>query len=369
MTWISILIILALVAYLADRSHSSKRVSIFAQVVLILFMSYLAAFYGKHAQDHDNYVIRYNYFYGSKLSEAVGSLAIGKGSEGTEFGYYLLNVICNQIGLGELGFFLIIAIFVNTVCVKFIYERALPMLSFMFIFSMNFALLQANLIRQFIAMSIFLIFFKYLEQRNIKMFVIGLILMLLFHTSAFLFILLLPICFIKDSHVGFVKNILIGLWFISVLVAIGFVKVNFMSYVGMIEEYSKYTSSTNDVGTFVSIQRILFFNIFCIFSFISFYKKNIVLTSVFILSVVLMNFSNQYSNLARLYYYFSVFDYVFISVILSITSYENRLDYKRIRFLQPVMVCYCVMRLLSTYVIDGNAFEDTIPYDLSYLFR
>lgn len=369
MLWIGILIILAFFAHLADESYFTKRVSTFAQVFLILFLSYITAFYGTYAQDHANYVSRYNYIAGLRFSEAIGNLGFGKATEGTEFGYYLLNVICNQIGLGELGFFLVIALFVNTVCVRFIYKRPLPMLSFMFIFSMNFALLEANLVRQYIAMSIFLIFFKYLEQRKYIMFGLGLILMPLFHISSILFILLLPLCFIKDSYVEKTKYALIGLWIFSALMAAGMVNLNFISYVDMIEEYSKYTDSSYDIGTSVSIQRILFFNIFCALSFISFYKKRFILTSTFVLSVALMNISIKYQNLARLYYYFSVLDYVFVSYMLSLTTYKKKKVHGLVRISQFIMAGYCIVRLLSTYVIDGNVFEEAVPYNWSDLLR
>ena len=369
MTWIFILLVLAFFAYLGDESHSSKRVSKTAQVVLILFLSYLTAFYGTHAQDHDNYVSRYNYFAGIKFSDVIGSLTFGKETYGTEFGYFILNVVCNQIGLGELGFFLIIALFVNVACVRFIYKRPMPMLSFMFIFSMNFALLQANLIRQFIAMSIFLIFFDFFERKNMVIFGIGLILMLLFHTSSILFVLLFPILLIKDSYIESAKYVLIILWILSVFVAIGVLKMDFMAYINMLEEYSKYADSTNDVGTSVSVQRILFFNIFCALSFISFYKKKFVLTSVFVLSVVFMNISNQYPNIARLYYYFSVLDYVFVSYMLSLSTYKEQKNHSMLRAFKMIMACYCIFRLLSTYVIGGNVFEEVQPYSWSDLLR
>ena len=91
MLWIGILIILAIFAHLADESYFTKRVSTFAQVFLILFLSYITAFYGTYAQDHANYVSRYNYIAGLRFSEAIGNLGFGKATEGTEFGYYLLK--------------------------------------------------------------------------------------------------------------------------------------------------------------------------------------------------------------------------------------------------------------------------------------
>ena len=358
MNWVLLLFFLAVVSYFGDNKKTNKSVAFVCRLILILVSSYITAFYSTASADHDNYVFRYNSINGSSLSEIFSAPIFGKFAEDTELGYYALNVICNFLGLGELGFFLVIALIVNSITVWFIYKHPLPWLSFLFIFSMTFPFLVSNLVRQSLAMAIFLLFFDCLTKSRWKSYIVGVLLAMLFHTSAFILFIFLPVCFANgtnggDKKVSFniIKYSYIVIWILSLMVGIGLLRFDILNYVGMLDTYQHYTSNISEnLGSNTSVSRVIFFNLVALAAIFYTYKKNVPLAAVAIFTSAVLNMSLQYGALTRLYFYFNVAAYVYVSFLVSNSTYPEVKHKAIVDVARALVVGYCIYRLVMVAV-------------------
>lgn len=361
---------MALLCYLGDGKHVNTKVTIGIRMLLILITSVYSVSFCGLATDHDSYVIRYNSSQGLGLDNFYANLVLMSVSgKGFEPGFGLLNLLGNYLGLGELGYFFILSVFINSVVIWFIYKYPMPVLSYMFLASMQFFLIENNLLRQTLAMCIILLFLNNLREKKWIVYGIGVLLASSFHTSALMFLVFLPICFINDKSYNLILKISIAVWLLSFMVSLGLINVNLFSFLAETDYYSSYAGQGNDVGTSTSLQRALMFDIVSIWAFLVTFRFDIVFSLIVVFSSVVMNFSFSNPNVARLYFYFAVVDYVYISYILSSNTYPPNSSKSFVNVGRVFFVVYCVFRLVSTYIYGDDVLDMPVTYSWSQFFK
>lgn len=171
-----------------------------------------------------------------------------------EFGWAILNLMCQPIGF--FGMTILLAVFEGFVIYRFI-KQYVPkgyytIAVFLYVFNTNLMVLGCSMMRQWLAMCIALIAFRFLEkEKNIK-FVALIILASLFHTSA-LFCLIFLV-FKSFHNMKFTKD-RIALFSVVVLAWIylfgRFIggSLSYVFEISRFKQYEYYTTSDRETAT------------------------------------------------------------------------------------------------------------------------
>ncbi len=311
------------VAWFAGNSKSNNGVVL--KIVLIFFVSIISVFTAPVAVDHDNYVYMYESLKDYSLKD-IGFSFIGNSRiQQVEPGYMCLNWIISHLGLTEPFFFLIIALLINTAIVFYVYKHRLPIISLLYLFIGGLLLInEQNLVRQFLAASIFLCALLCLENHEIKhkrIKYISLILFAtLFHTSA---IILIPFVFFgnDDSEITLRKScrgdkiakvVMSGIYIFSLLSIVFPVLAQKMVFLSFFSYYNNYQNTESSVGMSIPIIYFVFYNIIAIISLFYFKYSLRILAVCAIAMAVIYNISFSVPNALRLQAYFSVPTIVYI---------------------------------------------------------
>lgn len=298
--------------------------------------------------DYSDY---YYYFYN-------GAATIDK-----EIGYSLLNKIIYRIFNDFNIFMIIVGILIVGGRIIYIYRYSpLMLISLLTYYSGNYLTYDFDVFRQGIALSIILVFsMKYLEQDNIKYFIISVIIATSFHLSAIVFVL-----------AYFMKKIKINrkIYFISVSVAIIFGITNIISIPLSILKYIPYERvqlkyyqylanaqglSALNIGFFVDLILVILLMI----TYNNLKDKYKLPTKLFLLAFVGQCLLIRYPS-GRLLLYFTFSKVVLFSVVLC--------EWKSIfiKYSYTVAIIgYSVLKFISSYNSPTNAIE----YYKSFFFK
>lgn len=378
MTWLVLITILWLLAEGADPKASryslsqngNSNINTPCKIGLILTLTLMVGFWGLVAQDHPLYVKVYNLFHNYSLSDQFNSIIalLGRQAIGMELGYNVINILGNYMNLKAPLFLMLTALFVNICVVKFIYDYPHPVLSLFFILSMNFFLQEANLVRQILAMSIFLLSITPLLEGKWKLYLLLIFVATLFHTSAIILSILAIFEFVRTKNTRAIAFYsLIGMWVISILFMLGIISFSVAS-IFIDTSYSIYAVDKNGVGMEVSFMNIAFHNIVAI-ALLFCYKQLNIKSKIFYYAVVLItvsciNISYAFPNFFRFATYFSVIFFVFVIYIFS-KSKKWHLGVYSIPII--MLQIYCGLRLLLFFIIEENVFGSQ-SYSLSDFF-
>ncbi len=335
------------------------KISLICRWGLILTLTLMVGFWGIVAEDHEEYVIFYHSLSGYRLSDLIGNVTVllTKQATGMELGYNIINVIGHYLNLKAPLFLTLIALFVNICVVKFIYDYSHPVLSLFLLLSKNFFLMEANLVRQMLAMAIFLISIKPLLEGKWKYFLILIFVAALFHTSAIILGVFIIFLFPKTDKLQNIALIaLITTWIVSILIMFGFVSINFLSLFSD-SAYSIYATGNNSIGMEVSPFNIAVHNLIVIallFCFKSF-KVNLRLVyyAVIIATTSLFNMSYNFVNILRFTSYFEVVFYIFTIYIFQ-KSEKWKIGQQSIPII--FLQIYCGLRIFMTFILEDNIF-------------
>ncbi len=367
MTWIILIIILWLLAEGAVTnsgrgivSRGQNRVtSLVCKSGLILTLTLMVGFWGIVAQDHPGYVEVYNKLRGYSLYNIFSNVTdlFVRQAIGMELGYNIINVFGNYLNLKAPLFFTLTALFVNTCVIKFIYDYPHPVLSLFLLISMNFFLQEANLVRQILAMAIFLLSIRPLLEGKWKLYVLLIFTAALFHTSAIILVIFVTFEFTKTAKAQLIAIIsLVGMWIVSILIMCGIISFN-LSSIFSDSTYSIYAVNNNTIGTEVSALNIVFHNIVAI-ALLFRYKSLKVESKLFHYAIILMtassvNVSYAFPNFFRFATYFSVAFFVYAIYLFSKSG-----KWKIGQLSIPIFLLqiYCAIRILVLFILQDNIF-------------
>lgn len=348
------LFFLILIAFLSNMAQDRYKFSAFYKVLLVVLLAYITGFGGITTTDHEQYVSIYKSYTSFEALDFSFPSLMGKESA-YESGYILLMILCNIFGLGEAGFFFVVALIINGSLIYYIYKHKLPVFTLWAVFVSGFISVQTNLIRQSLALAVIILFIDCLSDCKYLKFIIGVLLASLFHTSALFFLLFIPVCFIKDD-IGqrFLNYTLIGLVLVSVLIALGFIHFDLLSLMDNLALYEQYLTTDNDVG---GAQKIAHSIIFTAVSLLvcSLYGKIDKQAAVLLcFAAIISNVSVAYPNLERFKCYFVTLGYISLIRYFDLKQYTKKYEVTIMSGLRLLFSLYFISVILRTFLFTDN---------------
>lgn len=201
-----IVLVAALFALYVKKSQR-KYVYLFITFVLVI----IGGLRGSFTTDYSHYVAKYDYFKNVAISEFF---TLDWEIDYTEKGFALLNLIFGRLFESHLPFF----IFMMACTLIPIYTLARksedPGLYFVVYLSIGTYFVSFNITRQILAVSLYLLLLRYIEEEKPIKYVLGCILIATIHTSV---IFMIPFYFLLKMKINF-KTILIETGIVTFMV-------------------------------------------------------------------------------------------------------------------------------------------------------
>lgn len=376
MVWIIYgLCLIVLAQFGKSKSGKGKLSSVFFRVLLILALSVLSGIGSPSAEDHEGYA----FFFRVSSWKDLSFNTIWGERTGIETSYFILCLLAKSFHVNECVFFILIAIIINTAIVSFIYRYNHPILSLMLLFTTGLLIQEQNLLRQFIASSIFLYSLKYLQVGSWKRYLLFIVFAMFFHSSAILMMVFLPLAFVNTKkRLDSVYKIMLFVWLFSILVAIGVVRINLLNIFSVFKFYADYMEANNVIGMQISLIHVIMSNFLVVVALHSAKYYDCIISFVVIVACVILNLALCFPNLQRLYFFFYVIEWVYIAHFTSTKSYD-KVDarFLETNVLRPknllinlafyAVLVYCLYLFVTGFVIDENNVLMSKTYKLSSL--
>lgn len=245
-----------------------------------------------------------------------------------ELGWIILNILCKPI-----GFFGMVVVLTAFQC--FVYYKLIKryvakewyfLSVFIYVFTYNFMLVQASMMRQSLAISLFLVSINYIFR---KKYITSLIIILIacqFHRTA---LILLPFCFMNVINFKITPKISLIILFFSILFSIfpNLFSNIFSSFVLKYYSSQEFYLYSYECEDFSDVFRFTAYLI--LFTYLLYYSKylegdNLLLSKLLIISF-LFYFIEGINPVGRLSMYFNIFEILVYSIILNkkINNYIN----------------------------------------------
>ncbi len=378
LVWIPFSLVTLLLAYLGDANNSvTKNFSLY-RTLLAVWLAWFVSFGGGAMTDHANYVRYYNSFDNMSMlgpGEMIVSHIkdLSRVKLNLEIGYVYSNILFNSLGFSFVGFSFFYAIVVNILFIRFIYRHKSPILIFLVYISSSYYTQQANLVRQMMAASIFLYATKFIIEKNIFKYIVGIFIASLFHVSA---LILIPIYFIIDRNYN--KFILIVIWGVTVTIyfvqpAFGFVdiirKISFVYYDAYFTQTKTIWVNTgfNWITNAILIPFLLLNN-----SYWSKNRINSLVFNIFYIGVVLENLGGLSELLYRLALYFFIAYVIMVPNMATYIKGHKELRIRRIAHYMVILIILYHSYLLFSFAFRPGATGITLGssmYEFSDIFK
>lgn len=274
-----------------------------------------------------------------------------------EKGYILLNLIIGKFTNNFTVMLIICSLIINIFICNFIRSNSKSMcISFLLFFFCRFFFSEMNIVRQYIALGIFLYSFKYIENRKMLKYLICNFIAITFHYSA---IFLIPIYYIYNMKLDRKK-----IFFLSTIALI----VNYLFYGILVKvtillgKYQNYVNEFYNSNKAGSIIAFIMYSVIFIF-LLEILKKNKEVTKrdnffyncSFIL--VLVSFlSIRLSILSR------VTEYLSILMIVQIPNFIKYIRSAKKRLILYIIVIFCFMIYCSVITYFRPNWNNIFPY-------
>lgn len=260
-----------------------------------------------------------------------------------ERGFVYLMLFIKKIFNNYTVFLLASSIFFNSAICKLIRKESPNMLiSFLIFFLGRFFFSEMNIMRQFIAIGIIIVGFKYIYNRNFIKYLLCVILASLFHKSALINIILYFIFDIKiTKKIGAILTLCSLTMFLFFQKVINYIVLKFNIY----EEYVDVYLNSNKLGSllnFLICFMIIIYVLFIIKKEKKKSKKENFYLWLLILSTISSFLSIRMSVLSRIQNYFDIF------IIIIIPLFTEKIKNKIIVYL-IIIIFYILYFILILY--------------------
>ncbi len=277
--------------------------------------------------------------------------------------YLYVNKILRNLGFSSQSFFLLVSFvtlfFIFRGIKKYSTDFYLSLLLYVII---AFYFESMNLIRQYLALSVFFIAYEYILKKNFFKYLLCIIVASLFHLSV---LIMIPFYFIlrtKFSRIVLLAFVVISLIF-SYINIISFL----LKYILMFVSDNKYLVYLYNINPAVSNTglKLIFTNLMCVV-FLVFYDRiskkdvnNYILINFVIIAVIFSNIFINFDVMFRFHLYFYIFIILLIPEFISIFEFRSR-------FLVGITLCICY----SLFTIKNLFIASFLPYSINLnLFR
>lgn len=280
--------------------------SVFLKLAFILITVFLSLGYNWGPDVH-TYQTFFN-IYNSSGVEAFDFSNYYLINEKAEYGYVLINQLCNSIGFWWMRALLFcFENYVIYLLIKRIVSREYYWLAiFIYVADVNFMILSSSMMRQWLAMCIVVLAFLLLEKRKWFIYVVLILLATSIHKSS---LMCLPLVFLPKITYNYKQTTL--LWLIPAFLVYSIFSSFLVQYVAEWLEtedvYSNYTSSeySSGVGVVSIVQFLVFIFMFLNVRFVE-NSKRLYITVLLAFGLILP-FYNYTGLASRLGYYFTIF--------------------------------------------------------------
>lgn len=257
-----------------------------------------------------------------------------------EAGYVFINVLFSKLGFGYVGFIFIYSVVMNYfLFLAFSENKHLGLITAVFLTTSLFVQ-QANLIRQMMAVSMFVYGVKYIQTREFVKYLLIIVLCSTLHMSA---LILIPFYFFANKHIP--KYIIIIIYILSVYSNLAKIELEFLnSYIFLYYDMSfeKFGREEEEIFNIA-------LNLFFILSLILYNKKSItsdkdkLYFNLFFIGIVLSNLMFVSFGLYRISLYFTIFSVIIIAQIPKYFSHSTLV--KKISLYKFKVVIYSIIAL------------------------
>ena len=340
-----LLILVIMCFFVKNDNKKHKKIAITIIVILLTLLAGLRHF----SIGNDTIVYYRNY----NRIDTVGSNAFGGSS--FELGYNYLVLFATSLGLSFNAFLFFLSLIMNIGVGVFIYKYSKqPMFSFILFILLRLFFSEMNIVREFLALAVFLSSIKYIEGRNIIKFLIVVLLASFIHSSVFFAVI---IYFLYNLKLTPIKK----LTFAGITAIVCIFLYNILSYttqmLGIYERYvDDYFGSNKLASIILAIISIL------IYLFFRFVRKNNrdnekMLDSVqkrrlnfyeniLFFSVIFSIISIRISVFSRLSLYYQIFNIIAIPNVIQLMSNPK----KRALWYIIIFVCFFVYFAMILYL-------------------
>ena len=274
------------------QKNSDKAMRLFWGILLVL----LAIRHENVGIDLHNYHSIFNSICRSSWEKALG--------RSLEIGYSALNKIISLF-TNDFRWIIVVSavlsvVFIARVYIRFSSDASLSIA--LFISMSNFIMLFSGL-RQAIAISLGFLAFEFVRNKKLLFFLPVVVVAMLFHTSAFMLLLMYPL-----YHARITKNSLV-----VIVPAMAFVLIFNEQIFGLLgtilSRYTKYDATISSTGAYTML---LLFIVFAVFAYLipdesKLDRDTIGLRNFLLLAVVLQMFASLHSLAMRMNYYYIAF--------------------------------------------------------------
>ncbi|CAL2090693.1 conserved membrane hypothetical protein [Tenacibaculum sp. 190524A05c] len=332
----------------------------FKYLSVLIFISFIVGYRYFVGVDWEGYVNDFNDF---KLS-----LYKGFSSQYYEYGYYILTYFISEFNFGYEVLFSIVAYISWFFIFKSVHARILPMFIF-FLFADEYFFWSMNGVRQFAAISFWLISIRYIIKRNLVKFILYVFLGSLFHKSL---LVLIPIYYLPFNKL-YNKKWWIIIYLFTVLLANVEVFSNFLrkfilflgDSISIVNRYVRYIDSGRLESQNTALGLGFYFKIGINLLIILFSDKVIEMLPklkiyfvLFFIGAVTFNVFYDFQLIGRFNHFFLINRALVLALIYYFLI--RNLRYKLI--LNGVVVLYFVLFLYSIYKSSNMC----NPYNLTF---
>lgn len=236
--------------------------------------------------------------------------------------FYFSAKIINFLGLSHNAWLAILSgVFIFTVCLIIKKYSSGPLLSFLLLIGLGYLYFSMTGLRQATAMSIILIAYIFLREKNLLRFIITVIIASLFHSTALVFLIAYPLSYLKLN----IKYIFI---LIIVILSSFLFSDQILWLINLIsweEQYTNYIQGEQTLNyTGFIIQLIILF--FCLIfkkSLLNINNKEITMYNLLVIGLIFQLLSTDIAVLFRLSLYFSIFSIILIPNVINTIKDKN----------------------------------------------
>lgn len=339
-------------------NHFIRDKKLFISIICMQMFLLLALFNPSLRVDYIGYFEGYNEISTYSLGEMLGKINIfGYPQIETlkcESGWMILNWLVAKIGLDFYGFLLLHGLFCISAVGVFVYRYSeKPWLSLALFIALGFYKYTFGILRQFMALCLFLYAIPYVKERKVGKFMLIIAINFLIHRSSLIYVVLYFISKIKIN-----KKIYVGYYVLALLVLLMSPHIidNVIVPLLKLANYASYVPKQWELNFLVLIIYALPVMIFATVDFDTFFESKInnIFCWGFLLTLPIQAMSTIHDMFGRL-----AFDYyVFIIMLLPADLAAYR--YEKIAKIGTVAV-YVLGGMFYVYTMIGTQY---VPYSI-----
>lgn len=240
-----------------------------------------------------------------------------------EIVFYMLTRLYLTITTNYRLYLIILAIPLNFFVSRFIYKYSkIPFLSFIIFFSLNYFAMEFTLLKHCIALSIVILSYDYVVNKNLKKFILTVIIASFFHRTALIFLIVYPLGNLKTGY----KNISAIVLSLFASITVGKDILSFVISAIGIKHYANYINADSDTLTFFFLNLLIFLFIFMFFKK---YKKEdeySTLMNTFTIGICIAAFTIVIGEAFRMSTYFTIYSLILLPNAINVMTQKTNKD-------------------------------------------